>query len=345
MPKQEMKETSKNTQARKFLVTENNYDTDMVKGGKVFSTANTLKGLEYACLSEEIGLETKTPHIHIFLCYKNPKLFSTIKNLFPKAHIDLCRGTCSQNRDYVFKKGKWEKDPKKDTSIPGTQSEYGEMPEEKYELCPKPELAFLYSLIKEGKTNAEILEDYPEYMFDITHIERCRLMLRQEEYKDTYRNLKVTYIFGATGTGKTRGVMEEHGYSNVFRVTDYLHPFDTYQGEEVLLLEEFNSSFRIQDVLNYLDGYPLKLPARYSDKTACYKKVYITTNIALEKQYPVIQEEHSETWGAFLRRIDNVIWYKSQTDIREYESVEAYMNRDKEFQSVTEAEIADIPFK
>ena len=85
--------------------------------------------------------------------------------------------------------------------------------------------------------------------------------------------------------------MEKYGYENVFRVTDYHHPFDTYEGQDVIVFEEFNSSITIQDMLNYLDGYPVKLPARYTDKVASFTKVYITSNLQLTMQYPNVQEE------------------------------------------------------
>ena len=52
--------------------------------------------------------------------------------------------------------------------------------------------------------------------------------------------------------------MEGHSYAGVYRVTDYAHPFDSYAGEEVLLLDEYSSNFKIRDLLNYLDGYPLR---------------------------------------------------------------------------------------
>ena len=122
--------------------------------------------------------------------------------------------------------------------------------------------------------------------------------------------------------------MDTFGYENVFRVTDYLHPFDTYEGQDVLLFEEFTSSLRIQDMLNYLDGYPLKLPARYSDKQACFTKVFITTNAELTNQYPNVRDENRETWFAFLRRIKKVIWYKSKDEIITYNSMDEYLHRD-----------------
>ena len=60
-------------------------------------------------------------------------------------------------------------------------------------------------------------------------------------------------------------------------------------------------------MLNYLDVYPLHLPAQYSDRMACYTTVYITSNLPLEEQYRSAQEYKPETWRAFLRRIHNVV--------------------------------------
>lgn len=274
----------------------------------------------------EIGAKEHTPHIHMFTYYENPKSWDTMRNLIPNGNWDCCRGTCQQNRDYVFKLGKWIETEKGTTPVDGMQKEYGELPEER--ACPRPELALLYELVRQGYSDAEILEEHPEYMLDISHIQRCRLIIRQEEYKHKWRDLEVTYIYGKTGAGKSRYVMDTFGYQNVFRVTDYLHPFDTYEGQDVLLLEEFSSSFRMQDLLNYLDGYPLKLPARYSDKQACYTKVFITTNIPLTEQYPNIRDETRELWLAFIRRIHKVIWYKSKDEIFTYDSTDDYFHRD-----------------
>lgn len=47
-------------------------------------------------------------------------------------------------------------------------------------------------------------------------------------------------------------------------------------------------------MLNYLDIYPLMLPARYGDKVACYETVYIVSNWSLEQQYETVQKEHKQ---------------------------------------------------
>ena len=100
--------------------------------------------------------------------------------------------------------------------------------------------------------------------------------------------------------------MDTYGYSNVYQVTNYEHPFDTYKGQDVIIFEEFRSSLKIDDMLKYLDGYPLMLPCRYADKVACFTKVFIISNIPLKQQYPNIQVDNPETWAAFRRRIHSV---------------------------------------
>jgi len=70
-------------------------------------------------------------------------------------------------------------------------------------------------------------------------------------------------------------------------------------------------------MLNYLDIYPLMLPARYNDRVACYTTVYITSNVPLDQQYPEIQESKMETWRAFLRRIDTVLEFRRGGMIQE----------------------------
>lgn len=327
-------------QGRKFLLTINNPLDKGITHDTIKIRLSSLKSLVYYCIADEIGANEHTPHTHIFVIYQNPKVISTIKNLFPESHIDLVRGSNSQNRDYVLKQGKWQDTEKGTTSIPESQEEYGTLPEDK--RCCKPELGILYELIKEGRSNYEILEEHPEYIKDISDIEKTRMILKQEEFKNSWRELEITYIFGKSGTGKSRYVMETYQYQNVFRVTDYVHPFDNYFAENILMFEEFNSSLRIQDMLNYLDGYPIKLPARYSDKIGCYKKVFFTTNIPLEQQYPNVQKETPEIWKAFLRRITKVIYFKSFTEIITYNSVDEYLNRDTPFEPIPIQET--IPF-
>ena len=83
------------------------------------------------------------------------------------------------------------------------------------------------------------------------------------------------------------------------------------------MFEEFHSQVPINAMLNYLDVYPLMLPARYNDRVACYTTVYITSNLPLEQQYTDIQRNKPKTWRAFLRRICEVKEYRKDGYIQE----------------------------
>lgn len=145
---------------------------------------------------------------------------------------------------------------------------------------------FQLCIIIQGYTNAEVIADNHDYIKYIEKIDKVRTTILLEKYKRYRRkDLKIFYISGATGTGKTRGILDTHGDENVYRVNDYLHPFDGYSCQNVLCFDEFRSQLRISDMLNYLDIYPIQLPSRYYNKVACYNIVYIVSNWKLEEEY------------------------------------------------------------
>lgn len=292
-----------NTQSRKWLITINNpiekgYSHDSLK-----DILKKFKSVTYWCMSDETG-EEGTFHTHIFIYSSGGIRFSTLLRNLDGGHFDPANGTSQQNRDYVFKEGKWIDKEKGATSHRETHEEWGDLPVERQ--GKRNDLEDLYDMINSGLTNHEIIETSPEFMLHLDKIEKVRQTIKEAQYSKSWRDLEVVYIWGNTGAGKTRSVMEQYGYDNVYRVTDYDHPFDSYTQEDVIIFEEFRSSLRIEDMLKYLDGYPVKLPARYLNRVACFTKVYLISNIDLRAQYRHIQEDEPETWRAFLRRINKV---------------------------------------
>ena len=125
--------------------------------------------------------------------------------------------------------------------------------------------------------------------------------------------------------------------------------FDQYNGQPVLVFEEFRSSVKMQDMLNYLDIYPIALPARYTNKWAMLTTVYIVSNWRFEQQYEELQKDinQTETYAAFMRRINGVVkYYKSQEEIIVYNTLRNYFNRPKEWsrQELIEMQQEKLPF-
>lgn len=300
---------------------------------------SNFKTLVYICMADEQG---SCYHTHIFVVFASRVRFSMLQRYFEKtAHIEKCKGSVSDNVNYVKKTGKWETDEsKQEKKIEGTFEEYGAQPPDS--KGKRSDMSELYQMVSDGLTNAEILAQNQDYILQIDKIDKVRTTILTEKYKETVRlDLRVVYVCGATGTGKTRGVLEKNGYSNVYRVTDYLHPFDSYNGQPVIAFDEFRSSLRIKEMLLFCDIYPIELPSRYTNKYACYNKVYIISNWSLEKQYYEVQRDDKESWDAFLRRIHRVVIYSKDGSIKEYDSVKAYLERD-EFVEIDDD--VDLPF-
>lgn len=297
-------------QSRKFQLTIMNPQERGYTHERIKEIISEFDSVIYWCMSDEIAPEEQTPHTHIYIQFLNARRVTTILNKFPKIHYEICRGTAQQNKDYVFKEGKWLEDKKRGTRIDGTQEEYGEVPIERQ--GQRNDLTDLYDMIKSGMTDYEIITTNQNYMLQIEKIQMVRKIILGESYKRKWRDLTVTYIYGETGTGKSRHVIEKHGHENLYRVTDYNHPWDGYACQPVIVFEEFRSSLTCADMLNYLDGYPVDLPCRYSNKVACYETVYIISNISLEDQYLKVQRESPETYKAFMRRIHKVLEFSKQ---------------------------------
>ena len=289
--------------SRKFQLTINNPTDHGFTHDRIRANLSESPGLLYWCMCDEVG-EQGTTHTHVYVVFKNSVMFETLHKRFYGAHIEQANGSNQENRDYVRKEGKWLDDAKHETNLADTFEEWGELPPDR--TRSETQADRIVQMIRDGKTNAEILEECPTAYSKITHIEQTRQTLLAERYKDEWRQLDVTYLWGDTAAGKTRSVMEKYGYSQVYRATDYAHPFDSYKGQDVIVFEEFRSSLAIGDMLNFLDGYPVELPCRYANKVACYTKVYIISNISLEQQYPNVQMDNPETWAAFLRRIHHI---------------------------------------
>ena len=206
------------------------------------------------------------------------------------------------------------------------------------------DLRMLYKLIASGEDNAQILGEHPEYLRDISHIDRTRQTILEEKYRNVFRRMNVTYISGPTGVGKTRSVREGCGYANCYSVSDYKHPFDGYRGQAAILFDEFHNSLPLVNMLQYLDGYPLELPCRYANKQACYTEVYLVSNLPLERQYRALQDEKPETWAAFLRRINTVRIFAADGSHNDYSTDDYFRECVKSEYELVDFSDDDCPF-
>lgn len=236
---------------------------------------NSLIKYSYFVFQLERGVETGYKHFQLYLENDNPISFSTIKNIFPYAHIECREGTKQQAFEYCTKE---------ETRLHGYW-EFGERPnfEESVET-PRSKKEKMMNDVLDGKPDKYLMITYPT-IFSKKLVNEWRSVAGINLYQNN-RNVICTYIFGSTGIGKSSYVRRKYSADQIYVVSDYERaPFDNYNGQKIIVFEEYRSNFPLSLFLQYLDIYPLLLPARYSNKQALYDRVYIISNWSLDQQY------------------------------------------------------------
>ncbi len=300
--------------------------------------SSTRSGAWCYCVSAD-GLH----HIHMVLEDKKAMRWSAIKKTYAVGmHFKATRGTKEQAEDYIYKRGVFEE---KGEEVLYT-CVFGEI---KGKQGQRTDISVIYDLIKSGCSDFEILEIEPGCMKYLDKISACREIIRYEEFKNKRRlDMRVEYWYGVPGSGKTSGVLNLYGDANVYIISDYQHPWDNYKGQDIVLFDDFDyTKIDIQQLLRWLDVYPLQLPCRYNNKTACYTKVFFTSNLAFDAMYMYVQRETPLIWEAFCRRFHLLKEFKKDGIRTEY-TVDQYLNRwrvSRDFQKVSkeaEQEILDL---
>jgi len=147
-----------------FLLTINNPNEFIYTDEGIQCGLMNIGNVKYACWCTEIGANG-TEHKHLYILFKpifdksNNDMFHAIKKVFPKAHIDICKGNTEQNISYVKKEGLKHSD-KSETSVPNSFFEYGIRPYKPFHNYKKTNELLCTLIDRLESTEAMVLELY-----------------------------------------------------------------------------------------------------------------------------------------------------------------------------------------
>ncbi len=297
-----MNEYFKDIQARDWAFTVNNPTQSETE---FYDYLKSLPNVKYFVFVKEKGHGTNnnpngTPHYQGYIEFNQPKKFSTMKNKFSQetigvnAHLASRKGPRIKCVEYVKKVGSHNN--KKDTQI-GKIYEFGV-----FSIGGKRnDLIDMVDMKEQGASNTQIFEAYPNsYAKHENFVNNMALEYKSKDYMKTFRLIEVIYIYGEPQVGKTRYVYQTYGFENVYCNAGYesCKWFDDYDGQDVLLLDNFKSNLDFNFLKQIVSGQPMKIPCRYKNKPACFTKVVIVSDCPPKDQYLV--EGHGEEFDSLI---------------------------------------------
>lgn len=255
---------------KSWVFTINNYtDVDIKKLTDMEKT--------YLIYGKEVG-ESGTPHLQGFLTLKRASRMSALKKILPTAHWEASKATdaainyCMKDGDYTII----------DNRHQGARND----------------LKSVASALKDNGIE-HVVELYPEcYIKYHSGIEK----LSQFTQKDRDFKPKVTWIYGPTGSGKTRYVYDTHKDS-IWCSGKTLQWWDGYNNQDTVLLDDFRADFcTFHELLRILDRYPYTVQVKGSTRKLNSKNIYITSCYHPSKVYQTREDVQQ-----LLRRIDEII--------------------------------------
>lgn len=207
--------------SRAWCGTCNNYTQDDVDFYKNLFEKD--KSIIYFIYGFEIGEKCKTPHLQMFIYFKNTKTFNVMCKKYCKVKPTQWRNMRTNQFDcseYCKKDGKY--------------FEFGEAPKKKGQ---RTDLEDVYKKIKEGATFSDIAEYAPglaqRYANGIDRV------IRELHNKPRTTAPQIRWLWGESGSGKT------HSITSVLKPDEYYMKgntkwWDGYQQQRVVIMDEYN---------------------------------------------------------------------------------------------------------
>lgn len=201
--------------SRAWMVTINNFTEQDV-------ACFTACGAQYFVYGVEMG-EEGTPHLQGYVYFKSQRTLSSLKKKFPRAHMDMRRGTHEQAVDYCKKDGDFV-----EVGVPPEKSGGDSMKERARRNKRLLELP-LSDLLESGELSINM----------VPTLKKARTILAQEGLPfqaDTVRGL---WIHGPPGTGKTHYARHLYPDEPVY-IKAQNKWWDGYCGEKIVILDDFD---------------------------------------------------------------------------------------------------------
>lgn len=262
---------------RTWSATVNNPAADY--GKDVFERLVASGDIRYAIAGAETG-DSGTPHLQCTITFSKPHRMRAVSAFVPRAHLEPTR-SLEDSITYCKKDGDF--------------TEYGTPA--KARQGKRTDLKDAIETLRESGIealkllHAEVWCKYP----------RGLSTLIDPEPRDPSNPPIVTWLYGGTGLGKTRQVVELE--QDLWISGSSLKWWNGYKNQAAVLFDDFRGDFStFHWLLRLLDRYPVRVEVKGSMVEFNSARIYITCPDHPTDVYPTIEDKQQ-----LLRRIDRII--------------------------------------
>lgn len=165
-----------------------------------------------------------------------------------------------------------------------------------------------------------MLEEDPKISKFEKHIKFMQFALNESASDRQEKGVKVAVYYGDSGTGKTYSAINLYAPDGDYFKLDCTSVksgslwFDGYEGQRVLILDDFDADVcSISFLKNLLDKYKLRLQVKGGHTWACWSTVVITSN------------QHPRYWWQALQQVQIDALKRRIHEIRHYTGLATYV--------------------
>lgn len=267
---------------RKWFLTINNWNKEEWE-----KAIKEIENCEYGICCQEVGDECGTPHLHIWLHYKNARSDVSVQKMFPRCWKMPGKGRdCDQS--YLKKQDIWK--------------EAGKMEQQ----GKRNDISKVKEIIKEGGGMIEIINEVDSYQA----MRSGELMLKYLETGRKVGKLEINWYWGKPETGKTRKVYDTE--VNVFRPLTQKW-WEGYDGHKVVLIDELRPYWcSFSRLLVLTDIYPFRVESKGGSRQVQYNKLYITSCFSPTQFFEAICDDTKGDLYQIVRRITNIVCFDTE---------------------------------
>lgn len=253
-----------------------------------FTSDALLDGVNYIKGQLEVG-GSGYRHWQLVVYTERKATVTRIREIFGgRAHVERSRSPAALA--YVWKE---------DTRVDGSQFELGEPP---FHRNSKTDWEQVWESAKTGDFNA-----IPKNVL-VPHYGSIR-RIASDFGRTVAMDRSCSLFVGPTGTGKSHRAWEEAGM-DAYSKDPRTKFWDGYRGERHVVVDEFRGAIAVENILRWLDRYPVRVEIKGSSVPFLAERIWITSNIGIDEWWknPItgLSTVDPETLEAVKRRIEVV---------------------------------------